>query len=842
MRKYLLFFASAMLLFAGCAKEGLGQGAVADGEAVEVNIATSLPMSAKSTKAVWDSDGNAANVDHWIMEVYDKQEKLYDRQELTGQTGLTKTFKVTLIKNQTYKFVFWADKQGSYTTSDLTDIKTVLSSDSREAGKDALDAFYCMKEYKSTKSESISAVLKRPFGQVNIVTLDTKKVFDEIGNETEYGKFIPKDLKVTAKVYNGFNALADTLADLKEVDLTEEICYGKAPYSYAEPKDSTTLFMDYLFVSEEQELVDLAFEFLSNEEKIEYSFAAIPVRRNYRTNIMGNLLSNDAEWTVTIDPEWETPDYVEERWAAGMITPVTPVEDVYTISLPSELAWVAQQVNAGNTFAGKTVKLAKDIDLNNGVWTPMGGVTSYPSVAFHGTLDGNNHKILNLNCSDNTENYAAAALIGAGHCTVKDLTIENVKVASTHYAAALVGYVGDGGLVLANCKVKNGTITSTPEWLGSKYDNGDKVGGLVGYCAGACTISGCSVEGLAIKAYRDLGGIAGAAKCADIKNNTVKNCTIIADQTVNFYGKKDYNVGAIVGRSLEGTVDASNTAENVTVNCTVSDGLSFNPEGKKLIVSSAKGLDAVRNNLNPDYMNRVISVVPGDGVQSNLYCIELANDITLTDAWTTISLAANQSIELDGNNKTISGLTVSGQEYAALFTSRTAYYNSFKAKNLTISGAQITGTSTESEVKDDYAGAILACAGKCATLTNCSVINSSISNAKRTGAMMGMNNGPESVEFANLTVSGCTITGVYDATGGVFGHMQTYANVLYQNVVVSETTISVPAGKTLGGIVGRVGAEGETYTFQNCSYNGVSTEASLCGQVLNGSRVVIQND
>lgn len=563
MRKYLLFFASAMLLFAGCAKDGLGQGTVADGETVEVNIATSLPMSAKSTKAVWDNDGNAANVDHWIMEVYDKQEKLYDRQELTGQTGLTKTFKVTLIKNQTYKFVFWADKQGSYTTSDLTDIKTVLSSDSREAGKDALDAFFCMKEYKSTKSESISAVLKRPFGQVNIVTLDTKKVFDEIGNVTEYGKFIPQDLKVTAKVYNGFNALADTLANLKEVDLTEEICYGKAPYSYAEPKDSTTLFMDYLFVSEEQELVDLAFEFLSNGEKIEYSFAAIPVRRNYRTNIMGNLLSNDAEWTVTIDPEWETPDYVEERWAAGMITPVTPVEDVYTISLPSELAWVAQQVNAGNTFAGKTVKLAKDIDLNNGVWTPMGGVTSYPSVAFHGTLDGNNHKILNLNCSDNTENYAAAALIGAGHCTVKDLTIENVKVASTHYAAALVGYVGDGGLVLANCKVKNGTITSTPEWLGSEYDNGDKVGGLVGYCAGACTISGCSVEGLAIKAYRDLGGIAGAAKCADIKNNIVKNCSITADQTVNFYGKKDYNVGAIVGRSLEGTVDASNTSENV---------------------------------------------------------------------------------------------------------------------------------------------------------------------------------------------------------------------------------------------------------------------------------------
>ena len=308
MKKALLLIASAMLLFTGCAKERLGQNVVPDGETVQVNIETSLPISTQTTKAVWDNDGNAANVDHWIMEVYDKDDALYDRKELTGQTGLTKTFKVTLIKNQTYKFVFWADKEGSYETSHLTDIKTILSSDSREAGKDALDAFFCKKEYKSTMNESISAVLTRPFGQINIVTLDTKKVFDEIGDASEYGKFMPKNLKVTATVYNGFNALAGTLADLKKVTLTELNCYGKTPYSYAEHKDSTTLFMDYLFVSAEQELVDLAFEFESNGEKVEYSFASIPLQRNYRTNIFGNLLSNDAEWNVVIDPTWGIPD------------------------------------------------------------------------------------------------------------------------------------------------------------------------------------------------------------------------------------------------------------------------------------------------------------------------------------------------------------------------------------------------------------------------------------------------------------------------------------------------------------------------------------------------------
>ena len=558
MKKALLLLASAALLFAGCAKE---QTVVTEGngDTVEITVNAQL-LNEEQTKASWDNDGNGAKVDHWIMEVYDAQNKLYDRQEKTGQSGLTNTFNLILIKNQSYTFAFWADKQGSYKTEKLTEIQTV----STVAGLDSRDAFFAKKDYTPDMGTTISAKLYRPFAQINVVTLDLNKIYTQMstdGTAGEYSKYIPKDLKLSCQAYSKFDVLTGTASEAQSTDLTLASCYA----DFSAHTEKTTIFMDYLFADTEKEPKDFTFSFKSNEVAINYNFANIPLQRNYRTNLSGNLLSNDATVNVEIIPIWETPDYEEEAWSAGMITPVTPVEDVYSINLPSELAWIAQQVNAGNTFAGKTVKLAKDIDLNNGEWTPMGGVSSYPSVAFHGTLDGNNHKILNLNCSDNTKNYAAAALIGGGHCTVKDLTIENVKVSSTHYAAALVAYCGDGGVVLTNCKVKNGTITSTPEWLGTEYDNGDKVGGLLGYCAGACTISGCSAEGLAIKAYRDLGGIAGAAKCADIKNNTVKNCSLAADQSVNSYGKKDYNVGAIVGRSLEGTVDESNTFEDVTV-------------------------------------------------------------------------------------------------------------------------------------------------------------------------------------------------------------------------------------------------------------------------------------
>ena len=551
MKKYLLLLASAALLFAGCAKEE--QIAVTETDGDQVTVTVTAGLTPEGTKAAADNDGNAAKVNHWVLQVREGDDLFY-KEERDVTAGTTQqTYELKLFKNQTYTLLFWADTKGAYTTNDLRAVSVVGS----VANTDSRDAFSAsVVDYTSVVSESKTITLTRPFAQLNIITNDLEALKKEVLN---YEKYKPSDLKVVATVPTTFNVQTQTAGEATEQTLTATASYA----DFLLGKPETTLFMDYIFASKENaDIHNIDFSFTSNNQPVSYEFKNIPLQRNYRTNIKGQLMSNDSEWTVVIDPIWTAPEYTEELWSAGMITPVTPIEDVYTINLPSELAWIAQQVNSGNTFAGKTVKLAKDIDLNNGKWTPMGGVSSYPSVAFHGTLDGNNHKILNLNCSDNTKNYAAAALIGGGHCTVKDLTIENVKVSSTHYAAALVAYNGDGGLVLSNCKVKNGTITSTPEWLGTEYDNGDKAGGLVGV-AQACSITGCSVEGLVIKAYRDLGGIAGAAKCADIKNNTVKNSTITADQTVNSYGQKDYNVGAIVGRSLEGSVDASNTSEGV---------------------------------------------------------------------------------------------------------------------------------------------------------------------------------------------------------------------------------------------------------------------------------------
>ncbi|MEG0517893.1 MAG: fimbrillin family protein, partial [Bacteroidales bacterium] len=59
-------------------------------------------------------------------------------------------------------------------------------------------------------------------------------------------------------------------------------------------------------------------------------------------------------------------------WDGKMVSPVA-YNNNYTIYTAAELAWIADQVTyQKNTFAGKTITLCNDLDLNQLPWTPIG--------------------------------------------------------------------------------------------------------------------------------------------------------------------------------------------------------------------------------------------------------------------------------------------------------------------------------------------------------------------------------------------------------------------------------------------------------------------------------------
>ena len=230
------------------------------------------------------------------------------------------------------------------------------------------------------------------------------------------------------------------------------------------------------------------------------------------------------------------------------------------ISTVADLQAFAKEVNSGNTYAGKTVVLGANLDLKGVKWTPIGNVTSYPGITFAGTFDGQGYTISNLTTSDNLPNHATAGLFGSLTGTVKNVTLKNVNISSTHYAGGIVGYIstGTGSGKVINCHVIGGTISSTPELINGNYDNGDKVGGIVGHITKNDSVQNCSVSGVTLKGYRDVGGIAGYAQPASIQNCTVYGNVIKQDLTHNY---KNINAGDRIGQIIG--YDGSKSYDNL---------------------------------------------------------------------------------------------------------------------------------------------------------------------------------------------------------------------------------------------------------------------------------------
>ena len=274
---------------------------------------------------------------------------------------------------------------------------------------------------------------------------------------------------------------------------------------------------------------------------------------------------------------------------------VTEENNTLLINTADQFKSFATAVNNGNTFSDINVALGSDIDLSGVAWTPIGPNGDDSKNKFMGTFDGCNHTISNLKVTQKA-GYHAAGLFGALNGTVKNLiidgaTIENLSsgpstvngtavVAGSIYTSGLIDNVtvknatvqgnrylgGISGYVygsITNCSVETITLVATPDNLTRTYDNGDKVGGIVGFSASdnGGTISGNHAENVTIKGYRDLGGIAGAANASALTGNTASNITITVDQVTGWYGDETANAGIILGRNLNNnsTLDGNNT-------------------------------------------------------------------------------------------------------------------------------------------------------------------------------------------------------------------------------------------------------------------------------------------
>lgn len=189
-----------------------------------------------------------------------------------------------------------------------------------------------------------------------------------------------------------------------------------------------------------------------------------------------------------------------------------------TISTAEGLFYFAKKVNAGNNFAGKTVTLANNIDLNNEKWTPI-GIFDNSATHFKGTFDGQNHAVTGLKVEESgKKGVGFFGKVSTG--TIKNLTVEgSISTSNSSYVGGIVGH---GYATITNCTFK-GSVGST--------NNTMQVGGIAG--SGGFTVTNCSV-------YADVtaecwaGGIVG--NCQD--GGAYTNCYVegVVSAKRIFYG------------------------------------------------------------------------------------------------------------------------------------------------------------------------------------------------------------------------------------------------------------------------------------------------------------------
>lgn len=558
MNKKLLksFAAAAMSVLAiACAKEQVGPG---EGAMVEATFSVDVPgvigtKAGEGTKAtklyyqVFDAEG--APVTGLPM-----QEKV-----INGST----TVNFQLIKDQTYNFVFWAQtaEDGYYT---VTDLRTITANyEGKNSNDENFDAFFAVEKAITINGPITKTVtLKRPFAQINVATTDVLKAGETTVNVDFRGatsavtvKDVPTVFSpLTDKLSSPVNALQFASAAIPGGDFA--VIGSTETYKY--------LAVNYVFAPVDGTVYDVEAALNVAGKDVTVKVPSVPAKRNYRTNIYGNLLTTTADFNVEIDPGFAGNENME-MWD-GSADAVTEVDGVYEIKNAAQLAWVSQQVNSGaTTFSGKTVKLVDDIYLGGKSWTPIGTVVSTPSVAFSGTFDGNRKTIHDLNASDNTPKHSTAGLFGSVvSATIQDLTIENAIVKSNHYAGVICGF-SEGESKILNCKVSNVSVTSAPELIGAKWDNGDKVGGIAGYIVSA-EVKGCTVDNAAIQGYRDLGGIVGYANTtSEVTGNALKGIvTITVDKSHNYKeytSETEYDANPYVGEKSDVATVSDNTGE-----------------------------------------------------------------------------------------------------------------------------------------------------------------------------------------------------------------------------------------------------------------------------------------
>lgn len=824
---------SALILASGSCQKEVTDG-IDDGGA---KVSFTVRADNESTRAIAD----ASNIDilHW--EIYPENVETAAEPLAEGSVKDTDgdgefSLDLSLILDQTYHFIFWAqvDREQGEEHYDVSDLRKVgIKSYADELANDeSRAAFFAYKEIHVSGSIDETITLYRPFSQLNLGT----ETYDVSSLN------LTQPLKVNHSEITAYG-IADTFNTLTgEGEGSQDVHFQKAVTPNGD-RDATEkildvnnttyywLGMNYLIVNGNADNVKVDMTFHTTHGNVDISIDNVPVRENYRTNIIGDLLTSDAIFQIVVDERFQQPDIIvgdEGGSTEGGEQPIPDFEMVqdgnvitYTVYTAEGLeAWrqAAHQDALDDTDTKVNLILGADITLPEDVqpnWTSV-GTYDHP---YDGFIDGAGHSIadMSIDTDDDPAGFIGAWTGADGDIAVKDMTLIDVDVHSSndYGTGAFIGY-GFEDFVLDNCHVVGGSVSGIGGGpvgglfgggfgggfdMGGAGGSGDGFGGMasgstnsanvsgisyVGGIGGFGAASGCTNRGNVSGTGSYIGGIVGGSFGDLINNKNYGKVTggLFAGGIVggieggkiegNFnygdvFGIEDGKMGGIYGYN-NGAAEAGNTnTGNVKLVTEKDYTVKVEKEVITYTVYSYEGLETWRAAAHQDAL---------DATSDKKINLVLAADIELP------------SVEEGHSNWTPVG--TSGKPYDGIVDG-----GGFTIKNLTISGGSNIG--------------FIGTASNGGTVvSNLKLDNVNISGGKNVGAVVGETTA-QSPKIDNCHILGGKVTGTGDYVGGILGTRKVYGGVSNSSNAAAISGVSF-----VGGISG--GAYGS-----NCVNTGTVT-------------------
>ncbi len=372
----------------------------------------------KLTVAVYDKDGNHLNLDKTV-------EMTYKRATVTFQ----------LVKGQEYSFAFWAQAPDATCYTFNTDDATMtVNNYTSECNDEKRDAFYWYEpNFEITGTMTKNITLYRPFAQLNFGASDAAAA-------AKAGVVAKKSYVEVKQVSTKFDLKSGHASKTDLVDA--KFALAALPSDPAKLTVEGTQYdwmaMNYFLVPGDDESDKATIEttlklYTENDEANavrEITVSNVPVEKNHRTNIVGNLFTEDVNFNIIIDERFDQPDYNyltdPDKIAAAIAVPNAEVYLGIGTNVPLDLSQIAE----GVTIHGNGSKL--DISGKN-------------------TISSENVIIEDVELINNTNNNDKFIEVKSSNLTLRNVTFNGS--ASQEYGLWTGGTSDEGNVLIENCTI-----------------------------------------------------------------------------------------------------------------------------------------------------------------------------------------------------------------------------------------------------------------------------------------------------------------------------------------------------------------------------------------------------